>query len=253
MGETKLQREARDRAVATRRAIGAALRDLRADAGLTVAAVARAAGLDPTFLARIERGDRAASVAVLTVVATVLGADLSVRAHPNTGPRIRDRLQAPMVEGMLRSLHRRWTPDPEVRVATPARGVIDLVLTDRAAGVAVASEFQSELRRLEQQLRWHREKQDSLPSADMWPYLAADGRPTTSRLLVLRSTAVNRALANRFEATLRAAYPARTADAVAALTTADAPWPGPAIAWMCGNPERAVLVDGVPRGVRLGR
>ncbi len=80
-----------------------------------------------------------------------------------------------------------------------------------------------------------------------------DRPPVTSRLLVLRSTAANRALANRYEATLRAAYPAPAADAVAALTSAGAPWPGAAIAWMRGNTGHAELINGVPRGVRLGR
>lgn len=256
MGETRLQREARHKEVEARRSIGMGLRDLRVDAGLTLVAVAAAAGIDPTYLARIERGERHASLAVLTVVAVVLGADLSIKAYPNTGPRIRDRHQAPMVEAVLRIAHPRWTGDPEVLVHRPARGVIDVALVDRRARLVVASEFQSGIQRLEQQVRWHREKEASLPSADLWGFLAAgdDGAvPATSRLLVLRSTRSTRELANRFEATLRAAYPARAADVVAAITSRDAPWPGAGIAWMRVAGGRAELLDGPPRGVRLGR
>jgi transcriptional regulator with XRE-family HTH domain len=257
MGETRLQREARHREVETRRAIGRALRDLREDAGLTITAVAGAAGIHPAFLGRIERGERAASLGVLNAVATVLGADLSLKAFANTGPRIHDRFQAPMGEGLVAALDSRWTFDPEVVVLHPARGVIDLVLTERATATIVATEVQSEIRRLEAQVRWHREKELSLASADLWPLVAADvapnARPVTSRLLVVRSTRDTREIANRFEATLRAAYPARARDVVAALESGDAPWPGAGIAWMRVDGGRAVLLDGPPKGVRLGR
>jgi transcriptional regulator with XRE-family HTH domain len=253
MGETRLQREARRREVETRRSIGRALRDMREDAGLTLAAVARAAGIDRSFLARIESGERAASVHTLTAIATVLGADLSVKAFPTTGPRIRDRFQAVMGEALLRALHTRWTGSPEVPVYRPARGVIDLVLSDSLSPAVVATELQSEIRRLEQQIRWHREKELSLPSADLGRFVANDDPPPTSRLLVLRSTRATRALAMTYEETLRAAYPARASDVVRALTSASGTWPGPGIAWMRLEGTRAELLDGPPRGVRLGR
>jgi transcriptional regulator with XRE-family HTH domain len=150
MGETKLQREARLREPEARRAIGRSLRDIRVDAGLTIAAVARAVGIDRSYLSRIERGERAGSLRVLIAVATVLGADLSVKVYPNTGPRIRDRHQAPMGEAIVRGVHRRWMPDPEVPVHEPARGVIDIVLTDRESPTIVAIEIQSVVTRLEQ-------------------------------------------------------------------------------------------------------
>ena len=253
MGETKLQLQARLASVETQRAIGRSLRDLRTDAGLPIAAVAREVGIDRSFLSRIERGDRAAGVAVLTGIATVLGADLSVKAYPNTGPRIRDRFQAPMEEVLIRALDDRWIPDPEVVVVRPARGVIDLVLTDRTQPLLVACEIQSEVRRLEQQIRWHREKEASLPSADLWRFANPDGGATTSRLLVLRSTTATREVANRYAATLQAAYPARTRDVIASLLTRHAPWPGPGIAWIRLEGGVAHLLDGPPRGVALGR
>ncbi len=204
-------------------------------------------------MTRIEEHQREAGYEVLAAVGAVLGADLSVRLFPNTGPTIHDRTQAPMGEALLRVLHARWTPSPEVPVLRPARGVIDLALHDQAARLLVATELQSALRRLEQQIRWHREKELSLPSSDLWRWIARDGEPVTSRLLVLRSTVETRRLAREFEETLRAAYPARAADVVAAFTSATAPWPGPGIAWMHVEGGRAELLDGAPRGVRLGR
>lgn len=254
MGSTRLQRDARRRALELRRGIGVEIRQLREDAGLSLTAVAAAAGIDRTHLARVEDGERRATVETYAVVLAVLGAELSIRGFPSTGPAIRDRFQAPMIETLLREHHQRWTSSPEVPVRRPARGVIDVVMTDIVAPVAVAVEHQSDLRRLEQQIRWHREKEQSLPSSDLWPYLAgADGPPPTSRLLVLRSTTRTRALAAAFEQTLTAAYPARARDAVDALTGPDHPWPGPAIVWMHVEGGRASLMDGPPRGVRLGR
>ena len=253
MGETKLQREPRQKEPETRRAVGRSLREIRIDAGLTIAAVARAVGIHGSYLSRIERGERAGTLRVLIAIATVLGADLSVKVYPNTGPRIRDRHQAPMADTLIRSVHRRWVPDPEVPVHQPARGVVDVVFTDRRRPTLVATEIQSVILRLEQLIRWHRLKEESLPSADMWALVAADSAPMTSRLLVLRSTREMRDLVNRFEATLRAAYPARVADVIRALTTVDAPWPGAGSEWMRGRAGRAELLPGPPRGVRLGR
>ena len=153
----------------------------------------------------------------------------------------------------MRALHRRWTAAPEIPVHRPARGVIDVVLVDNARVTVVATEMQSEVRRLEQQVRWHRQKEESLPSADLWRFVGADAPPVTSRLLVLRSTRDLRELANTFESTLRAAYPARSADVVSALTSQAESWPGPGIVWVRVAGADVRLLDGPPRGVRLGR
>jgi transcriptional regulator with XRE-family HTH domain len=253
MGDTKVRRDARQRALELRRATGDALRRLRLDAGLSAAAVARAASIDPAYVARLERGDQEAGLEVLAALGLVLGADLSIRLYPNTGPLIHDRTQAPMEETLLRDLHPRWVPSPEVLVTRPSRGVIDLVLDDPADDVLVATELQGQLRRLEQQVRWHGEKEQSLPSSQLWSFMAGGGRrPGTSRLLVLRSTPELRDLAVTFEATLRAAYPARLGDTLDALCGTSA-WPGPGVAWMQVEGRRAHLMAAPPRGVRLGR
>ena len=123
MGETRLQRESRMRARDIRRATGEAVRRLREDAGLTCAAVAEAAGLHPSCIGLIERGEGAPGIVVLTAIAAVVGSDLSVRLFPTTGARIHDRIQAAMEEALLRVLHARWIASPEVPVVRPARGV----------------------------------------------------------------------------------------------------------------------------------
>jgi transcriptional regulator with XRE-family HTH domain len=232
--------------------IGEEIRRLRLDADLTLTEVAAVAGIHRSYLTRIEDGTVAPSLEVLIAIGVVLGADLGVRYFAGAGPRLVDRFQAPMEECFIPSLHQRWSVRLEVGVTTPARGVVDMVLTDRSSPITAATEFQSTLHRVEQQIRWLAEKADGL-AAPLGDEAGSAPVPTVSKLLVLRSTMTTREIARRYEAILRTAYPARTVDVLAALTTGAAPWPGAGIVWMRVESGRAVLLDGAPRGVRLGR
>jgi transcriptional regulator with XRE-family HTH domain len=130
--------------------LGEDIRRMRLEAGATLTELAKAVGVHRSHVARIEAGAARPSLEVLTAIGVALGADLSVRYFPGSGPRLHDRFQAAMIERILASLDRRWTAEVEVPVTQPARGVIDLVLTDRSSPLVVAAEAQSELRRLEQ-------------------------------------------------------------------------------------------------------
>ena len=189
---------------------------MRLDANVSVAELSRATGVTAGHLWRIEAGQANPSMEVLIAVGVALGADLGVRYFPGPGPRIHDRFQAPMVEALIRSLDPRWRVQLEVPVTKPARGVIDAVLHDTTSPLFVASEVHSDLHRLEQQLRWGHEKAEGV-------------------------------------ATLQAAFPARSADAIAALTTPEARWPGPAVVWIHLHGTRASLMHFPPRGVSFGR
>jgi hypothetical protein len=156
-----------------------------------------------------------------------------------------------MVDSFVRVLDPRWSVRLEVPVATPARGVVDAALSERSGALAIAAEFQSELRRLEQQIRWSNEKADGL-AARLADEAGAAPAPAVSRLLVLRSTTTTREVARRYETVLATAFPALTADIVRALTGNDE-WPGPGIVWMRVESGSALLLDGPPRGLRLGR
>jgi hypothetical protein len=94
-------------------------------------------------------------------------------------------------------------------------------------------EVHSDLRRVEQQLRWAAEKSDALPSSRIWAVVTPAGglTPPVSRLLVLRSTARTRSLAREFRATLAAAYPADPGDVLEGLADAAVPWPGNGLLW----------------------
>src|SRR5690242_11031767 len=95
------RREIRRRQVNVRLSLGRQLGELREELGVSQAAAAAGAGIGPGHVSRIERGLVAASLDTLVALAAALGADVSVRLFPTSGPRIRDRLQAPIVEALL--------------------------------------------------------------------------------------------------------------------------------------------------------
>jgi transcriptional regulator with XRE-family HTH domain len=231
MNPTTLRRRGRATADRLHRTLGTDILRLREDSGLTRAAFARASGVDPGYLCRIEAGARA-TIDVYARIGEALGADLAVRLYPNTGPAIRDRHQAGILEALLAALHPRWRAYPEIAVRRPSRGWIDAGLHDARAATFVAFEIQSELRRLEQIVRWSAEKAASLPSWEGWSQLGAE--PDISQLLIVRETRATRAVANEFKRVLRAAYPAHGDDAIEALVGAAA-WPGPALVWARGR------------------
>lgn len=248
MGSREIERVIHERQRALGRSVGDQYRRARLDAGLSLRALGRAVDLDPSHVMRIERGEREPSLDALVAIATALGHEVSLRLYPSTGPRIRDHIQARMIEALLQVLHPRWHPRLEVPVYRPVRGVIDLVLQDQVSSLLVAGEGHSQLRAVEQEVRWATEKADALPSARGWPWADTVEPPPVSRLLLLRSTATTRDIVRSLPATFRAAYPARSRDAVGALTATGA-WPGPAIVWVDVNGARTRVMHGPPRGV----
>lgn len=231
---------------------GEEIRRLREEAGVSIGELSRVAEIHKSYLARVEAGLARPSIETLTAIGVSLGADLSVRYYPGSGPRLHDRFQAPMVECLLGGLDTRWTVRLEVPILRPSRGVIDMVLTHALDHSIIACEVQSELRRLEQQIRWNTEKADGL-AARLDQEDPSGGPHLVSRLLVLRSTDATREIAKQYEKTLATAYPARCRDVVLALTTSSAPWPGAGIAWMNLHGRKVTLMDFPPRGVSLGR
>jgi hypothetical protein len=178
-------------------------------------------------LSRIEAALVAAPPDTLVRIGLGLGGDVRFQFIPGAGVPIRDRYQARIVEALLVLAHRRWKPFLEVVVHRPVRGVVDLVLHDPDEPMAVASEVQSMIRRVEQQLRWHNLKADGLRAGSELPL----GDAPVSRLLVLRDTPANDRLVETFRETFRTHYPADPVVALRALTTSTTPWPGPALIW----------------------
>lgn len=221
-------RAARQAAARARTAAGNDVARLRSDAGITGRELARAAGVDHSYVARIETGTARPSIETYARLAAALGADLALRLYPNTGPAIRDRHQARIAEAVLAIAHPRWRAYAEVGVRHPSRGWIDLGLHDPRESIFVATEIQSELRRLEQLLRWSHEKVVALPSWEGWAHLGDP--PRTSQLLVIRRTRASRAAGRDFRRLLAASYPAHPEEALESLTRTR-PWPGSAVLW----------------------
>lgn len=217
------------------------LANLLADSGISIRTAARHAGIDPSYLASVIRGREHPTAEVLARLAEALNATLSLRLYPNAGSRIRDRWQAPMLETLLGATGTRWRPYPEAGVTKPDKGWIDLVLHEPAEHVLVCGEFQSELRRMEQLIRWQGAKARSIRSWDGWPDL--DDEPRISQLLVVRRTRANLAIARDLERTLAATYPAHPDDALASLR-GTSPWPGAALVWMDATTEGARVLKG---------
>ena len=228
------------------RNLAEALIGLRLDAGISQGAVARAAGISRAYLSAIEAGLRTPSVEVLARLASALGADLLVRIYPGTGPTLRDHLQVAMAEALLVLADRSWRPQLEVRIPPPARGYADLVLRDPVRHQAVVAEVHSQLRRLEQQLRWGQATAEAI---------AATLPPETQmcRLLVLRSTETNRRVVALDPHVFSAAFPARAADSYDALAQPTAPWPGDVLLWSTVERGKATILRTPPRGIRTGR
>ena len=88
--------------------LGADVLRLRSDAGISRAALARASGIDVSFLREIETGAASPLVQTCMRLALALGADFPLRLYPATGPTVRDRHQAAIAEVTLKEAGPRW-------------------------------------------------------------------------------------------------------------------------------------------------
>ena len=213
----------------------------RLDVGISQAALAAVAGISRAYLCEIEAGRAEPSLDVLSALAAVLGRRLTIGFAPDTDPLVRDRHQAPIVEGLLSILHARWRPALEVPVFRPVHGVIDVVLQEQPPRTIVCVEVESAIRRIEATMRWGEQKARALLVSGP---ITSEGSPppTVSRVLALPSTRANREIVSTFRASIQATFPADPADVYRALTTADAPWPGAGLLWFAvsGTVARAL-------------
>jgi transcriptional regulator with XRE-family HTH domain len=245
----RIEREAVRHATEVRRALGAEIRRLREDGHISQRRLAAAAGISQSHLCRIEADKVKPTARIEAAIAIALGAQLEMRLRVGTGSPIRDHIQAQIVEALLRVAHPRWRRLVEVPVHRPVRGSIDVVLYDPTAGIIIATEVQSQIRRLEQQLRWSNEKARAILPSGAIPQAGA-ATPDVSQLLVIRSTRTNREIVATYTSTIRTAFPASAELAHRAITTNEGTWPGAALLWATVEGSTVRILDGPPRGLR---
>jgi transcriptional regulator with XRE-family HTH domain len=103
------------------------LRSLREERGLSLDAVARAAGMAPSTLSRLETGKRRLAVDHLAPLARALGTSVDALLAPDPGPDPRVRRRARKVNGMrVLPLSREGGSGPSAyRLTLPERGEPD--------------------------------------------------------------------------------------------------------------------------------
>lgn len=200
---------------------GEHLRLLRLRANASQAAVARAIGVDRSVISRLEAGDPSVGLGIRFIAGELLGAEVGLPVYSVDSPRIYDRVQARIVERLVRLAHSQWRVTPEAQVPGPARRSVDLRL-DGGDDIALL-EVESRLTRLEETLREYRSKADDVTAASA-------GR-RVHVVLVLPPTRHNRAVVAAARETLRHVFPIESSRLLTALT-GGGPWPGSGILWL---------------------
>ena len=212
------------RRTATR--FGEESRLLRLRTGVSQAAVARAIGVDRATICRMEAGDPAVADRIRARAAAVLGADFRLSLYPDAAPLIHDAAHARLVEALLRLRHPSWRAKVEAPVPGTGRRSTDLRL-DRG-DATILFEVETHVHALEAIIREGEDKRSAVAAAIA--AVAAAGRVHV--ILVLPPTRHHRTLVAAHPGTIKAAFPASTADIRRALTSADTPWPGDGILWL---------------------
>jgi transcriptional regulator with XRE-family HTH domain len=116
--ERRLHRGRRE-ADETLRRLSSELRIARRSAGLSQRVLARAAGISPAQVSRLERGEvRGASVRVYSVLSAILGLKLTCRAYPNGSP-LRDAAHLRLIRRFAAQLPPGVSLRTEVPVGLP--------------------------------------------------------------------------------------------------------------------------------------
>lgn len=95
---------------------------------MSQATVARRARVSQTSVGRLEAGDARLSVIIIASVFSALGMDLSLRAFPGAGVRLRDSGQIALTEVIRAQAHPNWRLSLEMPVGDQNGQAADVVL-----------------------------------------------------------------------------------------------------------------------------
>lgn len=140
--------------------LGIEARIARVGEGMSQSAIAARAGVSQKSVGRVESGDPRLSVMIVGSVFSALGMDLSMRAYPGAGVRLRDSGQIALTESIRADTHRAWRISLETPVGDQTGQAADMLLLARSFGIHV--EIESRLVDLQAQLRKGKLKRDAL-------------------------------------------------------------------------------------------
>ncbi len=127
---------------------------------MSQAAVARLARVSQASVARLESGNPEISVAIVGSVFTALGMDLSMKAFPGSGVRLRDSGQLALTTAIGAAASPGWRIMLEAPVGDQHGQAADMLLLGRGYGLHI--EIESSLVDLQAQLRRGQLKREAL-------------------------------------------------------------------------------------------
>jgi transcriptional regulator with XRE-family HTH domain len=148
------------RAVQLRHRFGGELRLARLTAGLTQRQLGRLAKVSQGFVSSVERGHRAASLAVCARMAAACGHQLAVRLYPSRSIPLRDSGQLALVESITARAATSWHARMEFPIGSGDLRAADLVL--EGAREVIHIEVERSLVDLQAQLRAAQLKREAL-------------------------------------------------------------------------------------------
>lgn len=186
--------------------LGTDARMARVAEGMSQAAVASRAKVSQTSVGRLEAGDARLSVMIIGSVFSALGMELSLRAFPGAGVRLRDSGQIALTEVIHLEAHPSWRLSLEAPVGDQNGQAADVLLLGRSFGIHI--EVESALVDLQAQLRKGQLKRD---------WLARRAGINLAFVMALRESERNRAAVRNVASVVRAALPAPSREVLAAL------------------------------------
>jgi transcriptional regulator with XRE-family HTH domain len=199
-------RSARTRIQRQIQRLGTDARTARVAEGMSQATVARRALVSQTSVGRLEAGDARLSVTIIGSVFSALGMDLSLRAFPGAGVRLRDSGQIALIEVIRAQAHPNWRFSLEAPVGDRNGQAADVLLLGRSFGIHI--EVESALVDLQAQLRKGQLKRDGLERR-VGMNLAF--------VMALRESERNRAAVRALASVVGVALPAPSREVLAAL------------------------------------
>jgi transcriptional regulator with XRE-family HTH domain len=219
-GSARIAGRSRSRYLATR--LGIALKESRLALALTQAQAGERAGVSQAFWSELERGNgTVASLETLAACAAAVESQLAafVEARPGSDlPRDIAHLRG-QARIIAFATSGGWSADPELRIDAGSRRsrAVDVVLRRAERRELIVVELVDLIADGGEAMRG---------LADKVAAVRRDHpRDRVVGLLVVRATRRNRALLRELRGLIRARFPSRSADWIAALTQVDAPMP----------------------------